>query len=58
MSLKKFSYFGDYSLKLRRESGERQITSYCPNDAEWFAEIMRLFITNHALLYTIRPKTW
>ncbi len=26
------------------------------NDAEWFAEIMRVFITNHALLKLLRPK--
>lgn len=52
------SYGGNYSVIMRKLSKEPPITSYCPNDWEWFAEIVRLFITNHALLYHIRPKTW
>jgi hypothetical protein len=51
-------YFSDYSLKMRPLSGEKPLTSYCPNDAEWFAEMFRLFVTNHALLKVLRPKTW
>ena len=51
-------YYGDYSASVYAQSGERAITSYCPNDAEWFAEMFRLFVTNHALLYHIRPRTW
>lgn len=51
-------YYGDYSIKLREKSGESPITKYCDNDAEWFAEIFRLFITNHALLKLIRPRTY
>jgi len=54
----KASYFGNYSHDLRTASREAQITSYSPNDAEWFAEIFRLFITNPDLLRRIRPKTY
>lgn len=52
------TYFGDFSKKLRALTKEAPITSYCPNDAEWFAEIFRLYVTNAALLQKIRPKTW
>lgn len=52
------SYFGDYSVNTRKESREAQLTSYCPNDCEWFAEMFRLFVTNQALLKLLRPKTW
>lgn len=55
---RKGKYFGDYSIKLRKASGEKKLTNYCPNDFEWFAEMMRLFITNPALLWLIRPKTY
>lgn len=51
-------YYSDYSGNLRKETKEQPITSYAPNDAEWFAEIMRLFITNPQLLQAIRPKTY
>lgn len=54
----KGSYFGDFSEKLRAASKEPKLTSYCPNDAEWFAEMMRLFITNSDLLERMRPKTY
>lgn len=50
------AYFGDFSSKLRKLTGDEAITSYFPDDAEWFAEIMRLFITNPDLLRSIRPK--
>ena len=56
--LSRGAYYGGYSSQVRSASKEKRITSYCPNDAEWFAEIFRLFVTNHALLYTIRPRTW
>lgn len=46
------------STVLRRESGEERLTSYCPNDAEWFAEMFRLFVTNPDLLKRIRPITY
>ena len=53
----KGSYFGDFSVKLREQTGEKPITTYCPNTAEWFAEIARLYITNPDLLRLIRPRT-
>lgn len=51
------AYGGMVSRLLREESGEKPLTSYCPNDAEWFAEHFRLFVTNHALLAILRPRT-
>jgi len=54
----KGAYWSDFSIKLRAETKEEKITNYCPNDAEWFAEIFRLFITNPDLLREIRPKTY
>lgn len=53
----KGSYFGDFSVKLRETTGEKPITTYAPNDAEWFAEIARLYTTNPDLLRLIRPRT-
>lgn len=44
--------------KIRKLSGEERLTSYCPDSSEWFAEMMRLFITNPDLLSKIRPKTY
>lgn len=40
----------------RRQTNDAPITSYCPNDNEWFAEIFRLFVTNPDLLKHIRPR--
>lgn len=57
-SERKGSYFGDFSVKLRRDSGEAALTGYAPNDAEWFAEIFRLFVTNANLLSILRPRTY
>lgn len=54
----KGSYFSDFSVKARKESGEERITSYCPNDAEWFAEMFRVFVTNSDLLKVMRPRTY
>lgn len=54
----KYRYSSDYSITLRNASGEKAISGYCPNDAEWFAEMFRLFITNPLLLQKIRPKTF
>lgn len=51
-------YLGDFSINLRKESGEERLTSYCPNDGEWFAEMFRLFVTNPNLLKIVRPKTY
>lgn len=57
-SEKKGAYFGDYSVGLRAASKEKPLTSYCDNDAEWFAEIFRLFVTNPDLLRVLRPITF
>lgn len=57
-SKEKGSYYGDFSRKLRVSTQEKNITSYCPNDAEWFAEIFRLFVTNSDLLRAYRPRTY
>lgn len=51
-------YRGDFSINLRKETGEKPISGYCPNDGEWFAEIFRLFVTNPNLLRAIRPETY
>jgi len=51
-------YSSEVSGMLRRASGEQPLTGYCPNDAEWFAEMMRLFITNSQLLKVVRPTTY
>ena len=58
LSDQKSSYHGDYSVTLRGIVREAPITSYCPNDAEWFAEIFRLFVTNSGLLAQIRPRVF
>jgi hypothetical protein len=50
-------YRGDFSLSMRAESGEKPITTYCPDDGEWFAEMFRLFVTNPDLLRILRPRT-
>lgn len=54
----KGTYWSEYGEYVRKDSGEKPITSYCPNDAEWFAECFRLYITNSALLKAMRPRTW
>jgi hypothetical protein len=50
-------YFGDFSIAMRKRCAEAPLTSYCPNDAEWFAEMFRLFVTNPDLLSHLRPRT-
>jgi len=57
-SERKGTYGGDCSTSMRENSGEKPLTSYCDNDWEWFAEMFRLFVTNHALLERVRPRTW
>lgn len=54
----KGKYFSDFSVNVRKQSGEDKITNYCPNDAEWFAEIFRVFVTNSDLLKKLRPVTY
>lgn len=56
--VKKWSYGSEYCVAVMEESGEPKLTNYCPNPAEWFAEMFRLFVTNHALLKVVRPVTW
>lgn len=57
-SKRKHGYRGDHSISVRAEVGEERLTSYCPNDGEWFAEMFRLFITNPDLLRLLRPRTF
>lgn len=52
------SYWSEFSASVRGSAGEKQITSYCPNDAEWFAEMFRVFVSNPDLLRIIRPRTY
>lgn len=56
-STRRGAYFGDFSIAMRERAGELPLTSYCPNDAEWFAEMFRLFVTNPDLLAKLRPRT-
>lgn len=53
----KGSYWSEFSTGVREASGEEPITSYCPNNAEWFAEMFRVFVTNPDLLRQVRPRT-
>jgi len=50
-------YWSTYATDIRQASREERLTNYCPNDAEWFAEMFRLFITNPSLLAALRPRT-
>ena len=50
-------YWSDFSCRVKDESGEEPLTSYCPNAAEWFAEMFRLYVTNPDLLLQLRPRT-
>lgn len=54
---RKGPYFSNYSIGVRLRAKEEPLTGYCPNDAEWFAEMFRLFVTNPNLLKAVRPKT-
>lgn len=59
LSEEKMAYFGDYGLTLCGVSGDPSISTYGESNGwEWFAEMMRLFISNHALLMHLRPRTW
>lgn len=49
---------GIYGVDWHRQTGEKPLTGYCPNDNEWFAEMFRLFVTNPDLLCHLRPLTW
>lgn len=54
----KGKYWSDFGIMLRKKTNEPPITNYCPNSAEWFAEMMRLFITNPDFLARLRPLTY
>lgn len=54
----KGSYSSLSSTEVKEASGEKDLTSYCPNNGEWFAEMFRLFVTNPDLLAQLRPKTY
>lgn len=56
-STRRGNYYGDFGMRVRAVAGEKPITSYCPNDAEWFAEMFRVFVTNPDLLRLVRPRT-
>ncbi len=50
---------GDFeSVGIRRDSGEDSLTGYGPNTAEWYAEMVKLYLTNPDLLRLLRPKTY
>lgn len=53
----RWDYGSEYSTEVMKKSGEKPLTTYCPNSAEWFAEHFRLFVSNHALLQVLRPRT-
>lgn len=57
-STTKGRYYGNYSVDLRAATQAKPLTGYCENDAEWFAELFRLFITNPALLAVLRPELY
>lgn len=50
----------DHRLRLlpKIKSREPALTGYCPNRAEWFAEMFRLFVTNPDLLCRVRPLVY
>lgn len=54
---RKGPYYSEFSSWMRKLVDEAQITKYCPNDAEWFAEMFRMFVTNPDLLRLLRPRT-
>ncbi len=58
LSSVKGAYGGDFSVNMRKATGEAKLTGYCPNDWEWFAEIFRLFVTNSDLLRLVRPRSY
>ena len=54
----KKKYAGDFGVVLCLASGERALTGYAPNEAEWFAEIFKLYLSNPDLLRQLRPKAF
>lgn len=57
-SKQKRGYFGDFSIMIHEAAKEKSLTGYDDGRVEeWFAEMMRLYITNSNLLAALRPKT-
>lgn len=54
----KWTYGSEYSANLCRKAKEPPISGYHDNEAEWFAEMFRVFVTNPALLKQLRPRTY
>ena len=54
----KGKYYSEFSVNLRKRSKDKPLTGYCPNDAEWFAEMFRLFVTNPDLLRILKPNAY
>lgn len=54
----KFKPFKESLKSVKKRINEPCITSYCSNTKEWFAEQLKLFITNPELLKLIRPNTY
>lgn len=55
---RKGRYYSEYGESVMQASGEPPITSYAPDPSEWFSEMMRVYITNPALLSRVRPVTY
>ena len=54
-----YRYSSRVSTYIHQETGEeKKLTNYCENNAEWFAEMFRLFVTNPLLLKELRPRTY
>ena len=56
--ISKGKYSSEYGKSIMDATGEKPISSYCPNPGEWFAEMFRVFFTNPNLLKQLRPRTW
>lgn len=54
----RFKLFKESLNAIKKRINESCITSYCPDTKEWFAEQLKLFITNPDLLKLIRPNTY
>lgn len=55
---RKGAYWSEYGAGIAASTREEALSGYCPNSAEWFAEMFRLFVTNPDLLSYIRPRTF
>jgi hypothetical protein len=52
------AYWSDFGAGIRQRTGEPPLTAYAgENDAEWFAEAFRLFLTNPFALAILMPAT-